>query len=82
MDDRHLIVGSANVNDRSMLGTRDSEFCVYVQDAEVIEKRMAGELFEVCPFVQDVRMRLLCEHLGLTEQEALKAIDPCSAEFI
>jgi phospholipase D1/2 len=27
VDDRFVIVGSANVNDRSMLGDRDSEVC-------------------------------------------------------
>lgn len=29
VDDRHVICGSANINDRSMLGDRDSEICLY-----------------------------------------------------
>ena len=28
IDDRHLIIGSANINDRSMLGSRDHEVAV------------------------------------------------------
>jgi phospholipase D1/2 len=32
VDDRHVIIGSANINDRSMNGTRDSELAVYIKD--------------------------------------------------
>jgi phospholipase D1/2 len=30
VDDQHIIVGSANINDRSMLGSRDSEIAVLI----------------------------------------------------
>jgi len=29
VDDEHLIIGSANINDRSMEGSRDSEVCLH-----------------------------------------------------
>lgn len=29
VDDQHVVIGSANINDRSMEGDRDSEFCLY-----------------------------------------------------
>jgi len=32
VDDRYVIMGSANVNDRSMRGTRDSEIACLVHD--------------------------------------------------
>lgn len=32
VDDVHLLVGSANINDRSMLGNRDSEMCMLMED--------------------------------------------------
>ena len=32
VDDRSVIIGSANINDRSMLGNRDSEMCVVMED--------------------------------------------------
>ena len=30
VDDHYVILGSANINDRSMLGSRDSELAVYI----------------------------------------------------
>ena len=32
VDDKVTIIGSANINDRSMLGMRDSEIAAVVQD--------------------------------------------------
>ena len=32
VDDEHLVVGSANINDRSMDGNRDSEVCLHFDD--------------------------------------------------
>lgn len=40
VDDRKIIMGSANINDRSMLGTRDSEIAVLIEDENVIESRL------------------------------------------
>lgn len=33
VDDRYVLVGSANINDRSLLGTRDSELAVMIMDS-------------------------------------------------
>ena len=43
VDDRSIICGSANINDRSMLGKRDSELAVLIEDTEMIPSRMNGE---------------------------------------
>merc|ERR1712226_1339640 len=32
VDDRHVIIGSANINDRSLAGDRDSEVCMHIED--------------------------------------------------
>ncbi len=32
VDDRMCICGSANINDRSLQGSRDSEFCLVIND--------------------------------------------------
>lgn len=32
IDDSICILGSANINDRSLLGDRDSELCVVIED--------------------------------------------------
>ena len=42
-----MIIGSANINDRSLLGTRDSEICVIVEDEDVIQTKMGGKPFTV-----------------------------------
>ncbi len=36
VDDEVVIIGSANINDRSMLGSRDSEIAVYFYDDNII----------------------------------------------
>lgn len=33
IDDRIALIGSANINDRSMKGTRDTELAVVVEDS-------------------------------------------------
>lgn len=47
VDDRTVIVGSANINDRSMRGTRDSELCIVVRDKEELDSTMAGLPYKV-----------------------------------
>lgn len=59
VDDRVVIMGSANINDRSMLGKRDSEVCLLVQDTEEVESVMGGEPFKVGKLVQDFRKKLM-----------------------
>jgi phospholipase D1/2 len=65
VDDRIAIIGSANINERSMLGSRDSEVAAIVEDADMVPSRMAGEPYMVSRFAHDFRMRLMREHLGL-----------------
>ena len=38
VDDRVVVCGSANVNDRSLKGTRDSEICVVIEDHETVSR--------------------------------------------
>ena len=42
VDDRYALIGSANINDRSLLGGRDSELAVLVMDLEVERKDFLG----------------------------------------
>jgi len=32
IDDKYVLIGSANINDRSMLGSRDSEIAIVTED--------------------------------------------------
>ncbi|WP_095111246.1 phospholipase D-like domain-containing protein [Pseudomonas sp. Irchel 3E20] len=42
VDDRYALVGSANINDRSLVGERDSELAVLVMDTDVEHKDFLG----------------------------------------
>lgn len=71
VDDRHAIIGSANINERSMLGSRDSEIAAIVWDNDMIESVMAGKPYQVGRFPHTLRMRLMREHLGVDVDEIM-----------
>lgn len=71
VDDRVAIIGSANINERSMLGNRDSEVAAIVRDTETIMSTMAGRPFRVGKFPHTLRLRLMREHLGLDVDEIM-----------
>jgi phospholipase D1/2 len=72
VDDRAAIIGSANINERSMLGSRDSEVAAIVRDTDMISSTMAGKPFLVGRFPHTLRMRLMREHLGIDVDELLE----------
>ncbi|KAI1149163.1 phospholipase D [Nemania diffusa] len=65
VDDRVALIGSANINERSMMGNRDSETAAIVRDADMMWSTMGGEPYRVGRFAHTLRMRLMREHLGL-----------------
>ena len=69
VDDRLAIIGSANINDRSMLGSRDSEVNVIIEDKEMIDGTMNGKSYSVGKFSHELRCYLMKEHLGLLEEK-------------
>eukprot|EP01134_Creolimax_fragrantissima_P006256 CFRG6256T1 len=64
VDDNVAIISSANINDRSMLGNRDSELGVVIHDTDRVAGAMNGTGIKTARFAQDLRMRLMGEHLG------------------
>ncbi|OTB06523.1 hypothetical protein M426DRAFT_318926 [Hypoxylon sp. CI-4A] len=64
-DDRLVICGSANLNDRSQLGTHDSEIVVVIEDPEPVESTMNGQPFTASRFATSLRRQLWRKHLGL-----------------
>jgi phospholipase D1/2 len=64
VDDRTAIIGSANINERSQRGDRDSELAVIIRDTDMIDSKMAGFPFKVGRFAHTMRMRLMREHVG------------------
>jgi phospholipase D1/2 len=71
VDDRIAIIGSANINERSMRGDRDSEVAAIVRDTDTIMSTMAGRPFRVGRFPHTLRVRLMREHLGLDVDEIM-----------
>ena len=52
----HVLSGSANINDRSMLGKRDSEVAVIYEDTETVTSVMDGEEYQAGPFGLNLRL--------------------------
>ncbi|KAK4054720.1 hypothetical protein OIV83_000644 [Microbotryomycetes sp. JL201] len=78
VDDRRVLIGSANLNERSQLGDRDSEIAIVVEDTDMIESRMDDHPFMAARFAATLRRQLAKEHLGLIEnaQGALDEVTP------
>ncbi|KAI7858196.1 hypothetical protein BDC45DRAFT_499033 [Circinella umbellata] len=73
-DDRVVIMGSANLNDRSQCGDRDSEIALLVEDQETIPSRMNGRYYEASKFAATLRRQLWKEHLGLLPDQPLDEV--------
>jgi len=65
VDDRRVLIGSANINDRSQKGDGDSEIAVVIEDSDQIESTMNGQPYMATRFAASLRRRLVREHLGL-----------------
>ncbi|KAJ7043969.1 phospholipase D [Mycena alexandri] len=84
VDDRLAIIGSANINERSQRGDRDSELAAVIRDTDLIDGTMAGKPFQVGRFAHTLRVRLMREHLGVDvdsmEEDHLMARKPVKPE--
>ncbi|XP_048135350.1 phospholipase D zeta 1 isoform X4 [Rhodamnia argentea] len=76
IDDCMSLIGSANINDRSLLGSRDSEIAVLIEDKELVDSTMGGIPWKAGKFSQSLRLSLWSEHLGLHAGEVNQIIDP------
>lgn len=64
-DDRVVICGSANLNDRSQLGDHDSEIAVIIEDYTPVQSSMNGKPWTASRFAASLRRQLFRKHLGL-----------------
>lgn len=85
VDDEVTIIGSANINDRSLLGRRDSELAVVVHDTDREKSIMDGRTYLAGRFAGALRRTLFREHLGLLEGDGsangIDIRDPVAASF-
>uniref|UniRef100_A0A670KE29 Phospholipase n=1 Tax=Podarcis muralis TaxID=64176 RepID=A0A670KE29_PODMU len=78
-DDRRVIIGSANINDRSLLGKRDSELAVLVEDTDLVPSVMGGQEYQAGKFA--LSLRLDCFRCVLGVASDLDIQDPLSDRF-
>lgn len=79
-DDRIVICGSSNLNDRSQLGDHDSELSIVMEDTRKIQTTMDGQPYEAGYHAAALRRFLWREHLGLLPPQELDAKDDINAQ--
>jgi phospholipase D1/2 len=68
IDDDIALIGSANINDRSLLGMRDSEIAMVIEDEDKVLSTMGGVQSEHSKFAHTLRTNLYISHFGLTPE--------------
>uniref|UniRef100_A0A671T1L9 Phospholipase n=1 Tax=Sinocyclocheilus anshuiensis TaxID=1608454 RepID=A0A671T1L9_9TELE len=80
-DDNTVIIGSANINDRSMLGKRDSEVAVIFEDSETTPSVMDGQEYQAGKFALQLRLECFKTILGAFNDPTIDVSDPISNGF-
>ena len=80
VDDEKVLIGSANINDRSMTGYRDSEFAVIVEEEKKKQSIMDGKKFTAANYALTLRKHLMAEHFGLKNDDKMLD-DPLNPEL-
>ena len=80
VDDEKVLLGSANINDRSMRGNRDSEFAVIMEEDKKYESIMDEKEFVASKYAITLRKHLMAEHLGINENSEILN-DPVSDDL-
>uniref|UniRef100_A0A8B9JHW2 Phospholipase n=1 Tax=Astyanax mexicanus TaxID=7994 RepID=A0A8B9JHW2_ASTMX len=80
-DDNTVIIGSANINDRSMLGKRDSEVAVIVEDTQTLLSVMDGQKYQAGKFALQLRLECFKTILGGFQDPTVDVSDPISDRF-
>jgi phospholipase D1/2 len=80
VDDKTVICGSSNLNDRSQLGIHDSELSIVMTDTKTIKTTMDGKEYEAGYHAASLRRYLWREHLGLLPPQELDATKDANAQ--
>jgi phospholipase D1/2 len=79
-DDKTVICGSSNINDRSQLGYHDSELSIVMTDSKVLQSTMDGKPYDAGYHAATLRRYLWREHLGLLPAQELDASKDANAQ--
>lgn len=80
VDEKYVICGSSNINDRSQLGFHDSELSIVLQDSDEVEIQLDGKPYKAARLAHELRSNLWREHLGLLPPQSLDASDDPNAQ--
>lgn len=80
VDDRTVICGSSNLNDRSQLGVHDSELSIVMTDTRTLLTKMNSKEFQAGYHAATLRRYLWREHLGLLHPQDLDASNDPNAQ--
>ncbi|XP_053473564.1 phospholipase D1-like [Ictalurus furcatus] len=80
-DDLCYIIGSANINDRSMMGDRDSELAVLVVDNAKVQSRMNEGEYNAGSLTLALRKECFRVLLGSDSNPTINIDDPVSDNF-
>lgn len=72
VDDRVVVCGSANINDRSMAGDHDSEIAMVIEEPAMLDAPINGHPTKVSHFAASLRRYLVRKHLGLIQPHDLR----------
>lgn len=64
------------MNDRSQLGTHDSEIAIIIEDPTPVQSTMAGQPWQANQFAASLRRQLFRKHLGLIRSQDPQRPDP------
>lgn len=73
VDDRIAVCGSSNLNDRSQMGSHDSELSIVMEDTRMVQSTMDGKPYEAGYHATTLRRHLWREHLGLLPPQTFNA---------
>ncbi|KAI0150681.1 phospholipase D/nuclease [Xylariaceae sp. FL1272] len=80
VDDRIVVCGSSNLNDRSQMGSHDSELSIVMEDTDKIQSVMDGQPFEAGRHAATLRRYLWREHMGLLPPQEHDASQDANAQ--
>ena len=80
VDDTKVLIGSPNLNDRSLLGDRDSEIAILVEEKKEDNFVMNGKKYQAAKLAVELRKNLLAEFLGIDMNDPILK-DPVSDEM-
>ena len=76
VDEKRALIGSANINDRSLLGERDTELAIVTEDTTLVSGIVNGEKQFLPKFSYSLRKHLFMNSFDMLEEEVEDIMNP------